>query len=315
MLALSAWLDRKAGPIVVADPAPDPMSALRRRYPGAPEAWLRQIAARFGSRPLPVGDAHVAAVAQPAPTAPLSWGQPVPADSAALDVRPAVRPDGSQTAPPPPLITPAPGPRRQVPPPQPVFAPARTNAPAPPVYAPARGRAAPPLPHFSQPPLPPALEPSPQPVILAAADPVPEYRLPVQTAPTQDPPWSLAAPRPAPTSLRLQPAPDFTPSPPSFTAPPPGRADLPAPRPERAPVPPQATRSYDAATPDHPVTPDWPAAVIRRADAPAFASPDPTLWPALPPCGDDANTVDPEAAMPARWAAPRPDQEARIWNG
>lgn len=328
MLALSAWLDRRAETIVRAapQPEPDPLDALRRRYPGAPEAWLRQIAARLGTRPLPAADMPGAAVPQQDPPAPRSRPQPVSAERAPAPPDPGPAPrqpaacrdwpraiaQAADTVLP--LTRPTPPARSQ-----PVFASADgfIPAPVPPAFSAAPHRAAPALPRFSPPVMSPASQAAPRPAMTSSDCPPPGTRptLPPSTAP--DPAWPVAVMHDAAPPLSLQPPPTIASPPAVFPAPP----QRPAARALHLSVPapgtPPSTPSFATPPPDRPASADWPATNPPAAPVPApFArSPDQALWPALPPCDDGPASADPESAMPSRWAAPRPDQEARFWNG
>ncbi|MFN3273953.1 MAG: hypothetical protein ACK41U_04725 [Paracoccus sp. (in: a-proteobacteria)] len=342
MLALSAWLDRRAATIVRAapQPVPDPLDVLRRRYPGAPEAWLRQIAARLGTRPLPAADMPGWAVTGQDPPTPLSPPQPVAArmdpappypgpDPGPAPARPAACRDWPRaiaqaadttvlpwTRPARPRLS------------QPVFASADwfIAAPTSPAFPAAPRRAAPAPPRFSSPVMSPAPDAPPQPALTPCAT-TPSARTTPGYRPTQSPSSApSSAPDPAwPVAMMDDPAP-----PPGLQAPPriasPPAAFPAPPQPHAAPAlhlsvrppdPPRTTLFVASPPPGRPALADWPAMNTPPATVPApFArSPAPALWPALPACDDGPASADPESEMPGRWAAPRPDQEARNWNG
>jgi hypothetical protein len=366
MQALSAWLNRTADAMTAEPKAAtashppatdDPLDALRRRYPDAPEPWLRAIADRLGPRALPAGVKRmpadiVAAMSPELSSDPLAWMlSAVAAPDAPPLVLGTVLTEMRATDPGTPGSTRAAdcsavpphrlAPRSPMPLPQPLFAAAWDTAlPAPNPYAPSP-RAAPLTPRFARPQTVPPTSPQSAPPSSSADEsrpPVPQvaagaplvFGPAASPSPAPGPAWSLAAPRPPVAPLALVwPLPGIG-DPLSFAPPRPrGPVGPPAPAAATAPGPDRDASPFADHVSDIsgvPAPPDWPAAATPRTTVPAsFARPDDAdLWPALP-SDDDPLAAPPdaapsgaalrEAATPPRWAAPRPDQEARIWNG
>lgn len=333
LLALAAWLD--PGRALAAGPD-DALAALRRRYPDAPEAWLRLIAARLGPE-----SRHDSLRVPPPPAAP-----PAPAAAPATD-RPAAsvagRPPAAAKANPPAqakravepsLVLTAPrraaeG-RRQPPRPAPSWPQPEPNASGPQEaphphlhFTASAGRA---RPSFGPASVPPGRASRPVHIgaearaagddtkavshALSARDK--ETRAPPATFPAQpvlragpEPSFAQAAPATVP-QVRFSPTSNAIPD----AATPPTFPDAPAPPAAPAPVYAPLARKADP-PPLWPALPRVPPAHAPQAE---FDRPPPACWPDLPPTGDIAPDQNTHVPMPARWAAPRPDQEGRHWN-
>lgn len=327
LLALAAWLDPE-GRALAAGPD-DPLAALRLRYPDAPEAWLRLIAARLGPEarhdslrmPPP-------AAAPPVPEAAPATGPPAASVAGRSPVAARAKPPAqAKRAGAPALVLTAP---RQPPHPAPSWPQPEPNASGPQEaphphlhFTASVGRL---RPSFGPAPVPPGRASRPvhmgaearaagdntKPLWPALSAGDTETRAPPPSFPAQpvvragpEPSFAQAAPATVP-QVRFPPPSEAIPG----VANPPTFPDAPARPATSAPVYAPATRMADPP----PFWPALPEGLPARAAQAEFDRPPPACWPDLPPSDDIAPDQNTHVPMPARWAAPRPDQEGRHWN-
>ncbi len=338
---------------------PDPLAALRLRYPGAPEVWLRALAAATPAQRPVYNDAN----GIPASAIEMNVADTTPAPTPAPTLSDGTPDRASPSLKRPPLA-----------PPQTPMPPRPEASDAPHGQNPKKRRTRPDFSGLSdageRPASPPAIAGMPVRRTRAPVDFAPDAR--ARDAAEAAPPVGMIQ-VPPPHTARVLPEPLLGPSVPSSGQPreestqgstsgpfrqsaafaaPPSAGPTPAPvdfpdRPRAAPfraldAPPQA-RLADAGWPDAPsgmaiavappapplpqggrapTRPSAPHRAPHASPAPRQAAPEAepqqvteTLWPTLP---SDPASPRPENAQPhppVRWAAPRPEQEARTWIG